>query len=150
MLNFLGRVLTSFALTAILTGLTAAWADGDHLLESDDPYLVGFLLGAVAAVQTALYLGLKRLQPRPTSKRLPETIYFSGLFVWAAFWLAVDCYAVEGKGIGLMIAVASGVTGIVVWLLCRFPLPPVATKVIGLLGVSFIGLYAYVAMRLAQ
>jgi hypothetical protein len=148
MLNLLSRAFTSFSLTATVAGLAAAWADGDHLLESDDPYIVGLLLGAVAAVQTALYLGLKRLLARSPSKHLAEIIYAVGLLLWAAFWLAADWYAVEGKGIGLLIAVAGGATGIVVWPLCRFQLPKVATATIALLGISFIACYAYIAVRL--
>ncbi|WP_428304212.1 hypothetical protein [Lacipirellula sp.] len=150
MFDFFTRVYVAFSLVAVGAGLAAAWADGDHLLASDDPYIVGFLLGGVAGALTALHLALNKLQTRSDSTHLAQIIYFLVLFLWAAFWLAADCYAVEGKGIGLMIALASGVTGVVVWLLGRFPLPTMATRAIGLLGVSFIASYAYVAMRLAQ
>ena len=150
MLNFFGRVYVAFSLVAVGAGLAAAWAGGDHLLQSDDPYLVGFFLGGVAAALTAVYLGLKRFPAPSASKHAAEVVYFGGLFLWAIFWLVVDYNAVEGKGIGMLIAVASVATGIVVWPLCRFQLPTVAARAIGLLGAAFVGGYAFVAFQMAQ
>jgi hypothetical protein len=150
MLNLLGRAYVAFSLVAVGTGMAAAWAGGDHLLHSDDPYLVGFFLGGVAATLTVIYLGLKWFPAPSASKHAAEIVYFGGLLLWAVVWLAVDYNAVEGKGIGMLIAVASAVTGITVWPLCRFQLPTVAARVIGLLGAAFIGGYAYVAFQMAQ
>lgn len=150
MLDLLGRVYVAFSLIAVSTGLLAAWADGDHLLQSDDPYLIGLMLGGVAAALAAIYLAFSRLSLTRAPTFIANIVYFGGLFLWTAFWLATDHNATEGKGIGLAIAVASAVTGIVVWPLCRFELPKVAARAIGLLGVTFIGGYIYVAIQLAQ
>jgi len=150
MLNLLSRAYVAFSLVAVGAGLAAAWAGSDHLLHSDDPYLVGFFLGGVAATLTAIYLGLKNFPAPSASKHGAEIIYFGGLLLWAAFWLAVDYNAVEGKGIGMLIAIASAAIGIVVWPLCRFQLPKAAARAIGLLGAAFISCYAYVAIQMAQ
>ncbi len=150
MLNLLSRVYVAFSFIAVIAGLAAAWADGDHLLKSDDPYLIGLILGGVAAALAAIYLGVKRLSSPPASKHAANIVYFGGLLLWTAFWLATDHNAAEGKGIGLAIAIASAATGIVIWPLCRFQLPKFAARVIGLLGAAFICGYAYVAFQMAQ
>jgi hypothetical protein len=150
MLSLLSRAYVAFSLVAVGTGLAAAWAGGDHLLHSDDPYLVGFFLGGVAATLTAIYLGLKWFPAPSASKHAADVVYFGGLLLWAAFWLVVDYNAVEGQGIGMLIAITSVAAGIVTWPLCRFQLPPFAARAIGLLGAFFIGGYAYVAIQLAQ
>lgn len=150
MLDLLGRVYVAFSLIAVSTGLLAAWADGDHLLQSDDPYLIGFILGGVAAVLATIYLAFSQYSLPPVPTHTANTVYFGGLFLWTAFWSATDYNATEGKGIGLAIAGASAVTGIVVWPICRFGLPKVAARTIGLLGAMFIAGYVYVAIQLAQ
>src|SRR5690606_35377136 len=109
-----------------------------------------FFLGGVAATLTAIYLGLKWFPAPSASKHAAEIVYFGGLLLWALFWIAVDYNAVEGKGIGMLIAIASVVTGIVVWPLCRFQLPTVAARIIGLLGAAFMSCYVYVAIQMAQ
>lgn len=150
MLALLGRIYVAFSLIAVSTGLLAAWADGDHLLQSDDPYLIGFILGGVAAALAAIYLAFSRFSLPPAPTRTANIVYFGGLFVWTAFWLATDYNAIEGKGIGLAIAGASAVTGIIIWPICRFGLPKVAARTIGLLGAIFIAGYVHVAIQIAQ
>lgn len=150
MISILARIYVVFSLFAVSTGLIAAWAGGDDLLRSDDPYLVGIFLGSVAGTFSLVYFVVKRLAPQTASRNAAEIACFGVLSLWSGFiWLATR-RSNEAAELGAGIAVVSLAIGALTWPLCRFQLHPVAARVIGLLGAAFIGGYAYVAFQMAQ
>ena len=109
--NAIARVWSAFAITAVVIGLFDAWWGHDHLLRSDDPYLVGFACGVLAAGMGLAYSIADWLVQKPL---VACAWCYASLAGWVAFLLILSLEGGEGGPYLELIAEVSAVTGILI------------------------------------
>jgi hypothetical protein len=139
------RAWCAFSLLSFLFGCWFLLMDGDNLLRSDDPYLVGFLFGGVAAVLAIIYSLAEAVRPGGCFK---DVVWLVACSLWCAalFLTWCSCNGGEGGEIALLVLTGSAITAAVEWPLLRFRLPRRAIAVVSTVGVSMISLYLYVVL----
>jgi hypothetical protein len=139
-----------FVITAIIAGIAIMIAEGDNPLDSDDPYLAGFLIGGTAAAVmflSTLFGG--------TSNRAANYWFSAILLLWCAFLLIVEMLNDgEGDGITGMIAAASFVIGSVGWILvgalAKIHYPKPAVIILTIAGIGLFALYGLACLKMTQ
>jgi hypothetical protein len=119
--------------------------DGDNPLRSDDPYLVGFLLGAVGAASAAIYTLFETFVRRPI---IVDFVHFGLLGLWALMLLVSELFVIEGQGYPTYFAAGSVFAGTIAWPPCRFRIPTWFAVGASLLGIAMAVTYFVVASRL--
>ena len=136
----------AFSFASTILGLWAAYADGDNLLHSDDPYIIGFLAGSFAAiaacVDTLLRAWLK-------SKSLANMAFCGILFAWCGFLLVLSSSGGEGSGYVTFASGLSAGLGLFVWTLLRLKPKSSLVWIVSLCTVVGIVLYIFVELRMA-
>ena len=132
------RAWLAFVIIATPIAIVAAALDGDNLLKSDDPYVLGFALGSIAAAMAGIYTVAERIR---RNRAWIAGCYFAVLTVWCAFLLAGSMLGSESEGAEILLyaAGASMFVGIAVW-----PLFPrrASRKGVVVLSVAGLGMFA--------
>jgi hypothetical protein len=121
--------------------------DGDDPARSDDPYLVGMMLGFVAAAAAAFYTMLEVFVRR---RVVVDLLYFGLLGLWAVFVAASTWFSLEGQEMGLYVAGASLIAGTLGWPFCRFRIPRTLAILATAGGVVMVAAYVVVALRMGR
>jgi hypothetical protein len=136
----------AFSFTSLILGLWAAYADGDNLLHSDDPYIAGFAAGSFAAIVACIDTLLQAwLKPN----RLANIVFCGILFVWCGFLIILSSLGGEGSGYVTFAAGLSAGLGLFVWTLSRLPIKPQLVWIVSFGTIVGIALYIFVALRMA-
>jgi hypothetical protein len=143
------RAWCAFSLLSFLFGCWFLLMDGDNLLRSDDPYVVGFLLGGVAAVLTIVYSLAEAVRPGGCFK---EVVWLAACSLWCAvlFFAWRSCEGGEGAEIALFVLAGSAITAAVEWPSLRFRLPRMAIAVTSTMSLVMIALYLYVTFMVLR
>jgi hypothetical protein len=139
-----------FVIVSLIAGVAMLIADGDHPLESDDPYLVGFLISGIAAA----IMFVSSLSGGPAN-RTANLWFFGILAAWfVALVVAEALNDGEGDGLMAMMAVASLIMGTAGWylvgLVAKIHYPRNAVIILSCLGITIISLYGFVYYKHAQ
>jgi len=139
-----------FVIVSLIAGVAMLIADGDHPLESDDPYLVGFLIGGIAAA----IMFVSSLSGGPAN-RTANYWFFGILAAWCVALLVAEAMNDgEGDGLMAMMAVASLIMGAAGWylvgIIAKIRYPRSAVLIVTCLGITMLALYGSVYYRHAQ
>jgi hypothetical protein len=145
------RAVVAFSALAVHWAIVFVFIDGDNPLRSDDPYLVGFVCGAIAAVAATVYTIAEDVG-KLTHHRIHRDLLYAGTVTgWClSLWTVWAATRPRGEGSELLryLALASLVTGLLVWPLCRFRLPIALIAAIVLAGVLLVMMYFLVVTRM--
>jgi hypothetical protein len=120
--------------------------DRDNLLRSDDPYLVGFLLGGIAAGMSLVYSIAERLR---ASRWWATFCHGLVLCLWAILVLATSNNSSEAEEMGRVVAGASVVGGAISWPLIAFRIPRNLLVILTAGALTILVMYVVVAVRIA-
>jgi hypothetical protein len=139
-----------FSALAVLGFVVFLFLDGDNPLQSDDPYLVGFFFGTVAACFAILFTVMESIAQRVRRITVRDLVYSVVLAGWCLLLLAGSRGGGEGEGILVFSASASFVSGLLTYPLCRYNPPRVVVIVVSCMGVLLFAMYGVVCVRMAQ
>ena len=154
----LGRLLGTRVLRAWLAssafailGFAVNWfIDGDDPLQSDDPYIVGFVFAIVAACFAIVYTVTETIAQRVSRIQSRGFLYGILLVAWCLLLLAGSCRGGEAAPALEFAAAASLVIGLLTYPLCRYRWPGALVAIMSCMGVLLIVMYCVVWIRRAQ
>lgn len=140
------RVWLAFSALTIV-GFAIFWlmVGSDPL--TDNPYIVGFIFGMVAAGLAAVYTVIERFAQRLNRRHLSGFTYAVVLAGWCALLWALSRRGGEGAELFAYSAVASLGIGLLTYLLCRFRIPRTFAVIISGMGGLIVIMYCVVALR---
>ena len=138
------RAWLVFSVIAVLGVVVSLILDGDNLLESDDPYIVGSVFGCICACLTFVYTVAEALKKDGCTKDLIYTVVLS---LWCALLWVGSCGPGEGAGFIGFFAIGSLVGGALAWLLCSFKLPNKVSAAICVVGILFVAMRIFVSVK---
>jgi hypothetical protein len=143
------RVWLTFSLVAFAVAVVFALWDGDHPLHSDDPYVVGSLIGGVSAGASFLFAVPAYLGRSPGRKPLA---YFGPLAAVALLPVAGELVAggSEAGGLGIIIGGSIALFGLPAFFIQWIKLTWLCIALLSLPGVFFLVGYAMVAVRMSR
>ncbi len=144
------RAWVAFSALAIVGFAVFLRIDGDDPLESDDPYLLGFVFGGIAAGSAGVYTVAEGIARRAGRLWLRDLIYGAVLAAWCLFLWIGSRGGGEGAGILAYAVVASLIVGVLVYPLCRFRLPWLLIAVLSCASAGLLVMYCVVCERMAQ
>lgn len=143
----LRRVWVAFAGLTVFGFAASYGIEVENPLRSDDPYVIGFACGTLAAGMSVVYSIAEKL----CGGRWWATLcYGVAVCLWSAFLVAMTANSNEGKQVGQLIAVASLVVGAIGWPLFAFHIPRQPAKMLTVGALIALGMYAVVAVRMAM
>jgi hypothetical protein len=129
-------------------GFVASYAmEVENPLRSDDPYLMGFLMGGIAAGMSVVY----SIAEKVVGNRWWSSLcYGAAVCLWAVFVVATSANSPEGEDIGKLIAIASLVIGALGWPLYAFCVPRGLAVSLTVGALIALVMYVVVAVRMAM
>lgn len=143
------RAWLAFSALGSLGFAAFLYMDGDHPLQSDDPYIAGFTFGGIAAGLAIVYTVAETIAKRVGRMQIRDVGYAAPLAAWILLLWAGSCAGGEGAEIGAYAAVASLIIGVLTYPLCRFRMPQALTVIVACLGVVLVAMYCVVYHRMA-
>lgn len=141
----IARVWLTFSLVAFGTALVASILDGDHLLRSDDPYIVGFLVGGACTLFsfTRLLAGVfGGTSAKQWIAYFVTLVVLSGcLIVWDLLELSL-----EGSGLGILFGTFVGLGGLLAFPIQILRLNMLRIMIASLPGILFLFGFVYVCL----
>lgn len=142
----LWRAWLGFAGLTVLGFVAFLIFDHDNPLHSDDPYLVGFILGGIAAGISLVY----SLAEKAFGNRWWATLCYGMVIgLWAILATMATANSPEGKEIGMVVGGASLVVGAIAWPLIAFRIPRSLAAILTISALAAMVMYGVVAVRLA-
>jgi len=152
--HFLGisvlRAWLAFSALGVLGFVFFWFMDRDNPLRSDDPYVVGFAFGIVAACCAIVYTVTERIAQRVGRTQLRDSVYAILLAAWCLLLWAGSRGGGEGSGVLAFSAAASLVIGLLTYPLCRYKSPRVLVTIMSCTAVLLLAMYCVVCIRMAQ
>lgn len=142
------RAWLAFSVLAIVGFTVFLFIDRDDPLRSDDPYLVGFIFGMVAAGLAAVYTAIEIFAQRLNLRHLSGFTYSVVLAGWCALMWALSRRGGEGAELFVYFAVASLGIGLLTYPLCRFRIPRTFAVIISGMGGLIVIMYCFVSLRM--
>jgi hypothetical protein len=138
----------AFVVVACLGGGVAIVLDGDNPLQSDDPYLVGFICGLFAGAAALVYTLVEK---HCSSRGTALALYASLLLAWCAFLLALGRVfdGLEGAAFYPYASAASLLSGLFAWITFQWRPHWRSVAILSTLGAAMFVMYGIAISRMA-
>lgn len=141
----LGQGWIVFCVIAPIGVIFFAFFDGDNLLHSDDPYIMGTFFGSVAAVLAVIHTGIEQMTEQP---RWSHWLSALALILWSGFLLVVSFFAIEGGDYARFLGIGSACAGALAWPLFRRSYSKPVRIAMSALGVLLLTTWLVITARL--